>query len=423
MTMVVNEFHTIVVSNTEDERNTGAHFFNRLSSPLDLEREKWEVGVKKLIYYNSFNNIIDESVLMGTKTAHEIKVPAGKWVNNKFDSTHRNISIYMMDSVLDEGSTDGVVVFLSCVQNNPYGPDPPNFIGWRNYRDIELSVKYSSSRRIFNDDPMMGDGDLQWGGGVDTPIEVNEGAITEGEDKVNINLDKLFPDAIAVAAAAPAKTYINAEKLDEKEYDASKSLIWRAWIPDLHAEDIEELVVDMSFTFVDYVPLKQGYYTTIDSFLKDSGIKNTPHTKFSKTPAGKIEVKLDTDRIKWIEFQNSLEYTLGFDKAKIFDKISVGRYKPQLDRGCFAFFIYSNLVAHMNVGDKDVKLLDVITIPKAEYATPVSVDVLSPLYRPVTTSLIHEIEVALYSDSGEKIVFNNTTGSAKTLILLHFRKI
>lgn len=133
-----------------------------------------------------------------------------------------------------------------------------------------------------------------------------------------------------------------------------------------------------------------------------------------------VEFQLD-HYVNSLVMQHDLNYTLGFKEDKIF-RTTTAQYTPQLNRGRFAFFLYSNIVENVRVGDTQVPLLDVISLPKTEFSEIISQDIANPLYRCVCMSNISEIEIRIATDTGELVTFNNEAGNAKTLIVLHFIK-
>ena len=172
--------------------------------------------------------------------------------------------------------------------------------------------------------------------------------------------------------------------------------------------------------------VEKGYYKNIKELLESiSHVKSGEYNlkdlvSFSVNKRGRVEMRILGDT-HTVTLANDLHISLGFDKAVFTEKINIARYHSQLNRGRFAFFIYSNLVQPTLVGDTEVPLLDVISIDsRANYQDVVSMDVQNPIYRRVALRNIGDIEIKIASDSGEEIWFDNESNAAKTLIALHF---
>ena len=105
------------------------------------------------------------------------------------------------------------------------------------------------------------------------------------------------------------------------------------------------------------------------------------------------------------------------------DLIIKGEYKPLLEGGIKNMFIYSSVVAPIQVGDVRAPLLKNISLPSdginKELAGYKHLTIINPMYVPVAHSTINSIEVNIRSDSGELIPF--ISGSITTLVL-HFKK-
>lgn len=367
----MNSFNIILVSNANDDRNTGSHFFNRLSSNLNLDQDQWEVGVKKLIYYNSFYNIIDEYLAVSTAKKAVFKIGRKELDNVFYVNEEENLNIIFYDRVQEDKS-----IATAVIMNSETTP-----IGFSNYSNIRFKIDFKPYPII----------------------------LTEEEKK---DPETPPPDSSEWREASYAYG---------QEYSRSDPS-FRAFLDGMRKHEIESVIIHMSYVEREIYPLKQGFYVDISTLLAKA-IPSISGLGFSSNPkSNMVTISIDTTQLVQVELGNSLQYSLGFTETKLVNKKNTARYVPQLTRGRFAFFLYSNIVQHMKVGDREVQLLDVVTIPKAEYAIPVSVDVVNPIYRPVVLHNISEIEVGLYSDSGEQVVFDNQTGEAKTLILLHFRK-
>lgn len=168
--------------------------------------------------------------------------------------------------------------------------------------------------------------------------------------------------------------------------------------------------------------IPSGNYPKVNDLLTAITNLNIPGVLLSHDADGLMNIQLQDSKIVQLRLNKLLHLTLGFDNAEITTSTKA-RHFPQMNRGKFAFFIYSNLVHLVRVGDIEAPLMDVISIPKREYADIISLDVVNPIYSPVALKHVNEIEIMLATDSGEMIKFDNRTGNAKTLMVLHFMQV
>lgn len=183
--------------------------------------------------------------------------------------------------------------------------------------------------------------------------------------------------------------------------------------------------------------IKPGSYTSIESILSQLNAK-CKAAKFTYNHE-RVSVKilkhsemihdntqsdmftlLNTD-IEHVTLQNGLHYILGFEKPLLKDD-ETAKFAPQMQRGLFAIFIYSNICNYSLVGDSMVPLLHVISMPTSKEGEIVSIDVYDPMYIPISQNIINEIEIKLAADTGEALPFNEEyDDTIKSIITLHFR--
>lgn len=358
--------HTIIVtSNTPDPRNTPSKFYNTLSQPLILSRGRWKVGVKKIIYLNAFRNIINESVSVRRQNFR-----SKLWV-----------SLFVKKAPRDEMiSSQSEFKIRKVVVNDQF---------W-----------FTLSRHNPSDDDLF----------YDCHVYVNN-------DDTKPKLDwKEF----------------EIEGYEDEEHKERKILLKRSKLPNWPLKYDERFVLpqDKSATEVcaaifyletDTFPIPPGKYDKIESLL--SAIPKVLGIEYS-IDEKRVKVTIGKDYAEYITLNNDLNLTLGFKSSIIVQgKAALAEYLPQLNRGRFAFFIYSNIVGNQPVGHMQVPLLDVISIPKSEFADIISLDVPDAIYREVVLKHISEIEINITTDSGELVAFDNIAGNAKTLLVLHFVQI
>lgn len=354
------EFNIVVASNTTDGRNTGGHFYNRLSAPLNFggKPHEWQVGIKKLIYYNNFTTVIDEKMVVGHIRKREYLFTTHDVGARKVSCPNENIYISFDHRYISEQQGEEEVLLFA--KKFYLTSQPSKFTDIRVFADYKLKTKTKVKgwHSVFEN----------------TPID-------------------------------------NVRSEENNEITTKYSL-----------DDIETLRVQITYIETISYDIPSDYYNTVGNLL--SAIPKIDGLSFQASSGNDnlVTLAFSSAKISWVELQNQLGITLGFKDTLFHTSPITAKYTPQLNRGRFAFFIYSNLCDFMKVGDSEAQLLDVITIPKAEFGVPVSINVFNPLYRPVCMNLVHDIEIALHSDSGEAILFDNKTGNAKTLFLLHFRK-
>ena len=161
-----------------------------------------------------------------------------------------------------------------------------------------------------------------------------------------------------------------------------------------------------------------GHYDTLGEVCEAiNAAVQTAGLKFQEESSGRCKIVIDQEVVKSVSLNNDLNLTLGFDQRE-FTTSAQATHDPQLDRGRFAMFLYSNIVEYSLVGDAQAPLLDVISLPRQKFGDIVTVDVAQPTYRPVAIKQLREIEILCASDSGEAMPFAQS--NSKTLVELHF---
>lgn len=138
----------------------------------------------------------------------------------------------------------------------------------------------------------------------------------------------------------------------------------------------------------------------------------------------KVELQMEID-IKEITLDSKLKKLLGFNVAKIINdknqKIQADD-KPNIKSTYDSFYIYSNIVDPIYVGDALVPLLRNIWLENkrdSEYGDLIYHSFDRPMYLPVSSIVINKIEINIRADCGKLI---NFIPNSKTSVTLHFRK-
>ena len=178
------------------------------------------------------------------------------------------------------------------------------------------------------------------------------------------------------------------------------------------------------FYFNDYIYMKNldefsEYITSnLSSIFKDFILKKNEMFQFVLKPY-----------IKSVTFDPLLVKTLGLDGDTFTqgnlniphnEQVFKGVRIPKLFTNQNQMFIYSNIVEPVIVGDVNVPLLKSVWLDKYEEDELVQIIVRNPMYLPISTSCINNIEINIRDDVGQLI---NFAQDAKTHLTLHFRKV
>ena len=135
------------------------------------------------------------------------------------------------------------------------------------------------------------------------------------------------------------------------------------------------------------------------------------------------------DFISDITFLNGLNFALGFKEVQYFSKVMhniphvVGEFPPQLNRAVNNVYIYGSVCAPIRVGETLAPLLKSlwIDVNKRKYniGEMYNVAIKNPMYLPLASSTINNVEINIRSDSGQLIPF---LPGAVTTLTLHFKR-
>ena len=121
-------------------------------------------------------------------------------------------------------------------------------------------------------------------------------------------------------------------------------------------------------------------------------------------------------------FDTHLAMVLGFTKTKFKDSKNTGVFPIKLNNAFNQMYIYASVVEPIMVGSHRVPLLGCVWVDSTEhkYGDPISIEPVKPMYLPVSSESINNIEVNICDDSGRPIV--SSLGS-KTILTLHFKQV
>ena len=137
---------------------------------------------------------------------------------------------------------------------------------------------------------------------------------------------------------------------------------------------------------------------------------------------GKISLKFH-EYISMVQFPEDLAFTLGFIQSKFYssDPYYKAANPPQLNRSFSHMYIYTSLTRPVLVGGVEVPLLRSIWINSKDVTIgeSIHVNVDKPMYIPIASSSINNIEVNIRSDSGELL---SLPKSSVTSLTIHLKK-
>lgn len=357
------EQHTVIVtSNVDDSRNTSSHFFNRLAKPLILTQGQWKVAVKKMIYLNAFLNIINESFT--TK----------RWLEKTISGT----------LAVEDGDGDA-----ANVKHKPIPTGMDNVL-------VHLHKPDKATKKYTH-----------------LTLQVNSNTELKLVDNMHYELYYHLKATDKVGKLVRRYTFGSAE-LSRGNYHITYV------VPMQIPTAAESISIWFNWYHIVTFRIPPNNYGTMAALLAAMPPQQEYGVLFGLAD-GFVTVQLDST-VEYVQFNNDLNLTLGISGTRFTSSIRA-IHLPQLNRGRFALFLYSNIVPNVRVGNMEVPLLDVINVPKREFAEVITLDVINPLYREVALKAINEIEIKLASDSGELVTFDNRAGNAKTLLVLHFVRV
>ena len=304
----------------------------------------------------------------------------GNWEVALMDFTflYNTFQIYSEASVkIDTGKsiTKDILIFISNEDNRLICDDP----------DIE----------IVNGDDMIVIGNYH-----DYVIEFENLEVAKrfGFNKVKIDLNS--------GGIIPFKTFKNNKDIENVHFKLTYSKGITSYLKfenDLYIKNLEELDEFMKYIFKDV--------------FKTFRLKQNELFHFSLQ-----------SHVKSITFDRVMTKTLGLNKNTFTqtnlnyphpEQIFTGIRNPKIISNPHQMFIYSNIVEPIIVGDTNVPLLKSVWLESYVDDQLVQIIVKNPMYLPLATSCINNIEINIRNDNGDLIKFDP---EAKTHLTLHFRK-
>lgn len=122
----------------------------------------------------------------------------------------------------------------------------------------------------------------------------------------------------------------------------------------------------------------------------------------------------------FLEMSSNLQSTTGFKGPINKLHTTVGAYSYDFQSWSSNFYIYTNLIDHVAVGDIHSPLLAIIAYkPSGLFAQQVQHEISNPVYVPIRTNVIKTIEIEILNKASVHIPFS----SGELVCLIHVRKI
>lgn len=156
--------------------------------------------------------------------------------------------------------------------------------------------------------------------------------------------------------------------------------------------------------------LSPGLYKTSDLFFSAF-----EHINLNLLPNSKVLMRILPNHE--VQLSKGLAEMLGFTNVEFTEGVYVSNYSFRLDAGITEIYVYSDLITSHHVGDTFAPLLRVVPA-RSESSDEIVKQYERPLYFPIKNNFIETILIELRTGFGEKITFT----SGKTHVVLSFRR-
>jgi hypothetical protein len=165
--------------------------------------------------------------------------------------------------------------------------------------------------------------------------------------------------------------------------------------------------------------LREGHYPTAESLLAELKRISEPVKDEVKweylTSKNRFQVDLKNYAIR---FQRTLADVLGFHKFILnAGLVYEAPYKPDLLRGIYHMYVYTDLCENIHVGNVQVPLLRAVPLQDLSYGQVKSYTFTKPIYVPLAKREFDSIEVQLRDDSGDLLPLDE----GKSVLVVHIR--
>jgi hypothetical protein len=165
--------------------------------------------------------------------------------------------------------------------------------------------------------------------------------------------------------------------------------------------------------------LREGHYPTAESLLEELKRISVPITNEVKweylTSKNRFQVEMKNYTLR---LNRTLADVLGFKTSTLkAGSVHEAPYRPDLLRGIYHMYIYTDLCENTQVGNVQVPLLRTVPLQDVSYGQVKSYTFTKPIYIPMSKRHFDTIEVELRDDSGDLLPLDE----GKTVLVLHIR--
>lgn len=125
---------------------------------------------------------------------------------------------------------------------------------------------------------------------------------------------------------------------------------------------------------------------------------------------------IKTTKSVYFDFSNNLKHLLGFDQKQLCNSDCTAKYPMDINKGFNSFFIYTDIISPVIVGDTCAPLLKIVPT-KGAYGEVIHDSFDRLHYCQLRTNSFDTIEINISDDSGKDVPFSY----GKTILKLHFR--
>lgn len=309
-----------------------------------------------------------------------------------------------------------------------------NTLSWSNTKEMEKVAKKSGEaeekRKVWH---------YKFSPGLEINNKVPEDVIFQ-HLSVSMNEEEKFVFTAHVPFTISSRNLTTLGFVNTKSVSSIKKSIFKYEVvamttPTVDKADIADIIVTYTFA-----PVQQTNTVTVSKIETVDRLMNVLtkdlSAAFSKavlTNDRRIQLTLHKN-VKEVRLLNSFHEALGFKKYILLTDQTIMQeeptfmadYVPQLTRGIDHMYIYASCCATTRVGDVQVPLLRNFFIENNDrlpfenpYGKSKNFIIRNPMYMPLSSTSINNIEINIRDDAGRLINFDE---SAKTSLTLHFKQ-
>ncbi len=420
----MKSFH-VFLNNIKEFTTTSSRFKTTFDTPIELPGdEKWEVGLKEIAFAYNINTIIDEKIVFGNFIAEhvfkEAKAPTlqrakdGLRDGSKYGDIRRPYNTLIWDTpqfkfIVEKGEGNKrITKIVSKIDeiNIQFHPRMAEYYGLKESTSTNSWFSWfkENADAIDNDGltidfnvVMKKAGDIFYG----TPVEHTDNdeliiAFTDFSGSVG----EMFSMLVAVVVPIHSNGAVPSNNSNK-----TKTVLNTKQIQ--HGNRIQPTTK----------AIKPGHYANINLLLQELN-KNTANMNFFSLFDNKVVI---TSGTCGLVIDEMLSFILGFDGRTIFKSGTVAEalYRPNLTRGIYTLYVYSDINADVRVNNSTKPLLRSVHFNPGKYGEIVNQTYVNPIFVPVTTYKIKDLEISIKDTMGHDILFKD----GNTNVTLEFRRL